>query len=74
MVLATPSLAKIGLEGRWRAEGGEEAYAELREKYLAREPVTFRAEDGTETTVVVASWFRDDHPGSLVIRSVPTGE
>lgn len=58
------------LEGRWRAEGGEEAYADLRQKYLAREPVTFRAHDGTETDVVVASWFRDDHPGSLLIRSV----
>ena len=61
------------LEGRWRAEGGEDAYADLREKYLAREPVTFRTGDGTETDVVVSSWFREDHPGSLLIRSVPEG-
>lgn len=58
------------LEGRWRAEDdAAEAYADLRERYLAREPLTFRAADGTERDVYIASWFGMGHPASLIVRS-----
>jgi hypothetical protein len=57
-------------EGCWKTERGEEIYAELREKYLARETLTYRDAQGDEIEVFIASWFGVGHPDCLVIRSV----
>lgn len=56
-------------EGCWKTDHGEEIYAELREKYLARETMTYRRPDGDEIEVFIASWFGVGHADCLVIRS-----
>lgn len=56
-------------EGCWKTEHGEEIYAELRAKYLARETMTYRDAQGDETEVFIASWFGVGHPECLVIRT-----
>lgn len=56
-------------EGCWKTEEGEEIYAALRDKYLARQTMSFESAEGTDTDVYIASWFGVGHPDCLVVRS-----